>query len=30
MKAIRYGKDAILIQDSKFKAWVDFVVMKEN
>jgi hypothetical protein len=30
MKAIRYEKDAVLIQKGKIKAWVDVVIDKED
>jgi hypothetical protein len=30
MKAIRYEKDAVLIQDGKIKAWVDIWIENED
>ncbi|MBS1549224.1 MAG: hypothetical protein JSS94_05075 [Bacteroidetes bacterium] len=30
MKAIRYEKDSVLIQDSKIKAWVDIWIEDED
>lgn len=30
MKAIRYEKDAVLIQKGKIKAWIDVLIEKED